>query len=45
MTRLQGWIVIALLVLIILGMIGIGVELQALQYLWRTSAPSASPDQ
>ena len=36
MTALQGWIVIGLLVLIILGAVGIGAELQALPYLWRT---------
>ena len=38
MTALQGWIVIGLLVIITLGIIGIGVELEALPYLWRTSA-------
>ena len=37
-TALQGWIVIGLLVLITLGIVGIGVELEALPYLWRTSA-------
>jgi hypothetical protein len=36
MSALQGWIVIGLLVLIILGIVGIGAELQALPYLWRT---------
>jgi hypothetical protein len=36
MTALQGWIVIGLLVLIILGIVGIGAELQSLPYLWRT---------
>ena len=36
MTALQGWIVIALLVLIVLGMVGIGAELKELPYLWRT---------
>jgi hypothetical protein len=38
MTALQGWIVIGLLVLITLGIVGIAVELEALPYLWRTSA-------
>jgi hypothetical protein len=38
MTALQGWIVIGLLVLITLGIVGIGAELEALPYLWRTSA-------
>jgi len=38
MTALQGWIVIGLLVLITLGIVGIGAELKALAYLWRTSA-------
>ena len=38
MTALQGWIVIGLLVLIMLGIVGIGAELEALPYLWRTSA-------
>ena len=36
MTALQGWIVIGLLVLILLGIVGIGAEIQALPYLWRT---------
>jgi hypothetical protein len=36
MTALQGWIVIGLLVIIILGIVGIGAELHALPYLWRT---------
>jgi hypothetical protein len=36
MTALQGWIVIGLLVLIMLGIVGIGAEIQALPYLWRT---------
>jgi hypothetical protein len=36
MTTLQGWIVIGLLVLIVLGIIGIGAELEALPYVWRT---------
>jgi hypothetical protein len=36
MTALQGWIVIGLLVLIILGIVGIGAEIQVLPYLWRT---------
>ena len=38
MTALQGWIVIGLLVLIVLGLVGIGAELEALPSLWRTSA-------
>jgi hypothetical protein len=38
MTALQGWIVIGLLVLITLGIVGLGAELQVLPYLWRTSA-------
>ena len=37
MTALQGWIVIGLLVLIMLGIVGLGA-IQALPYLWRTSA-------
>jgi hypothetical protein len=41
MTALQGWIVIGLLVLIMLGIVGIGVELKDLPYLWRTDAPNA----
>ena len=41
MTALQGWIVIGLLVLIMLGIVGIGVEIKALPYLWRTETPSA----
>ena len=38
MTALQSWIVIGLLVLITLGIVGLGAELQVLPYLWRTSA-------
>ena len=41
MTALQGWIVIGLLVLIVLGIVGIGAEIKALPYLWRTETPSA----
>ena len=41
MTALQGWIVIGLLVLIMLGIVGIGAEIKALPYLWRTETPSA----
>jgi len=41
MTALQGWIVIGLLVLIMLGIVGLGVEIKALPYVWRTDAPSA----
>jgi hypothetical protein len=36
MTALQGWIVIGLLVLIMLGIVGIGAEIKDLPYLWRT---------
>src|SRR5215472_5164821 len=36
MTALQGWIVIGLLVLIVIGIVGLGAEIQALPYLWRT---------
>jgi hypothetical protein len=36
MTALQGWIVIGLLVLIMLGIVGIGIEIKVLPYLWRT---------
>jgi hypothetical protein len=38
MTALQGWIVIGLLVLIMLGIVGLGAEIQDLPYLWRTPA-------
>jgi len=38
MTALQGWIVIGLLVLIVIGIVGLAAELQALPYLWRASA-------
>ena len=42
MTALQGWIVIGLLVLILLGIVGLGIEIKALPYLWRAGdAPSA----
>jgi uncharacterized BrkB/YihY/UPF0761 family membrane protein len=41
MTALQGWIVIGLLVLIVLGIVGIGAEIKDLPYIWRTDAPSA----
>jgi len=41
MTALQGWIVIGLLVLILLGIVGLGAEIIALPYLWRSGAPSA----
>jgi hypothetical protein len=37
---LQGWIVIGLLVLILLGIVGLGVEIKVLPYLWRGDAPS-----
>jgi hypothetical protein len=38
MTALQGWIVIGLLVLMMLGIVGLGAEIKFLPYLWRTSA-------
>ena len=39
---LQGGIVIGLLVLILLGIVGLGVEIKALPYLWHGGdAPSA----
>ncbi len=41
MTALQGWIVIGLLVLIMLGIVGLGVEIKDLPYVWRTDAPNA----
>ena len=41
LTALQGWIVIGLLVLIMLGIVGLGAEIQDLPYLWRTDAPNA----
>ncbi len=40
MTALQGWIVIGLLVLIVLGIVGLGAEIKDLPYLWRTDTPS-----
>jgi hypothetical protein len=43
MTALQGWIVIGLLVLIMLGIVGLGAEIQDLPYLWRTDSLSADP--
>src|SRR5215471_18545575 len=43
MTALQGWIVIGLLVLIMLGIVGIGAELKALPYLWRAAAEAIQP--
>ena len=39
MTALQGWIVIGLLVLIILGIVGLGAEIENLPYVWRTYSP------
>ena len=39
MTSLQGWIVIGLLVLIVLGIIGIGAEMEGLPWIWRTYNP------
>jgi hypothetical protein len=44
MTALQGWIVIALLVLIMLGIVGIGAELKELPYLWRTHDVGSATD-
>ncbi len=41
MTSLQGWIVIGLLVLILLGIVGLGAEIKDLPYLWRTDTPSS----
>jgi uncharacterized BrkB/YihY/UPF0761 family membrane protein len=41
MTALQGWIVIGLLVLIVLGIVGLGAEIKELPYVWRTDPPSA----
>ena len=37
MTALQGWIVIGLLVLI--GIVGVGAEIEYLPYVWRTYSP------
>ena len=39
MTALQGWIVIGLLVLIVLGIVSIGAEIEGLPWLWRTYNP------
>ena len=39
MTALQSWIVIGLLVLIVLGIVGIGAEIEALPWVWRTYSP------
>ena len=41
---LQGWIVIGLLVLILLGIVGLGMEIKMLPYLWRGDAPSADTE-
>jgi hypothetical protein len=38
LVQVQGWIVIGLLVLIMLGIVGLGAEIKTLPYLWRTSA-------
>ena len=38
MTALQGWIVIGLLVLIVLGVVGLGAEIKDLPYLWQIPA-------
>src|SRR5262249_48109335 len=37
MTAYKGWIVTGLLVLILLGIVGLGAEIQALPYLWRAT--------
>ena len=37
MTALQGWIVIGLPVLIMLGIVGLGAEIEAVPWLWRTN--------
>jgi hypothetical protein len=39
MTALQGWIVIGLLVLIVLGIVGLGAEIEYLPSVWRTYSP------
>ena len=39
MTAVQGWILIGLLVLIVLGIVVLGAEIQDLPYLWSTAAP------
>jgi hypothetical protein len=39
MTALQGWIVIGLLVLIMLGIVAIGAEIEYPPYVWRTYSP------
>ena len=41
---LQGWIVIGLLVLILLGIVGLGAEIKILPYLWRGDAPNADSE-
>ncbi len=41
---LQGWIVIGLLVLILLGIVGLGAEIKFVPYLWRGDAPSGDVD-
>jgi hypothetical protein len=41
---LQGWVVIGLLVLILLGIVGVGVEIKVVPYLWRGDAPNADLD-
>lgn len=38
MTTIQGWIVIGLLVLIVLGAVELGAELKDLPYVWQTPA-------
>jgi hypothetical protein len=39
MTALQAWIVIGPLVLIVLGIVGVGAEIEYLPYVWRTYSP------
>jgi hypothetical protein len=39
MTVLQGWIVIGLLVLIMVGIVGLGLEIEYLPFVWRTYSP------
>ena len=42
--ELQGWIVIGLLLLILLGIVGLGAEIKFVPYLWRTDAPNADSE-
>ena len=43
MTALQGWIVIGLLVLIVLGIVGIGAEIEGLVICAGSATHHASP--